>query len=455
MIHFFLAIVMLLLLYSNAILRAEILPLAEAERIAVTNALEIQVTQLELKSMEWGKWNAIANYLPSLSYNGNYLRMDERTVDYANRAFDLMVANLPPGIPVPENPNPLYENSFSHEFSLNQPISNGGAEIFAIEIAKHAKRAAELEQEATRHDVIYNTRKAYFDAISSAERTKLEQRYLLWAEQNLSKSQTRYDSGTVPITDLLQWEAEVVQKESDLLQAKATERFLLLTLFQTMGVPPEEVDTTKVLQQLETFEDWYKRERIPLDGSIDYSIDNNPRYQSIREYTKVVKGNKKLALSRFLPKLNAFYTYSWPAWNKLKPWEERRGWTAGISLSVPLFSGLRNSTSYQQAKYDYKKTVTEEEQIKRQLELNLERIELFQRASVEGVKAALKQRELMDKQLTIMQKRYEGGLINQSQLLEVALAAHQTRIVYILKLFECLLLEAEYLKNKGELEVAQ
>ena len=61
----------------------------------------------------------------------------------------------------------------------------------------------------------------------------------------------------------------------------------------------------------------------------------------------------------------------------------------------------------------------------------------------------------MDRQLDIMQKRYDGGLVNQSQLLEVSLGAKLTRIGYIQKLIECLLYEAEYYKNVGKLEVTQ
>ena len=90
-----------------------------------------------------------------------------------------------------------------------------------------------------------------------------------------------------------------------------------------------------------------------------------------------------------------------------------------------------------------------------QFKVNLERIKLFYKASYEAVTAAKKQQELMEKQLDIMQKRYDGGLVNQSQLLEVSLGEKMARIGYIHKLFECLLYEAEYLKNVGKLEVTQ
>ena len=42
-------------------------------------------------------------------------------------------------------------------------------------------------------------------------------------------------------------------------------------------------------------------------------------------------------------------------------------------------------------------------------------------AAYQKVEAARKQSELMEKQTAIMQQRYDGGLVNQSILLEVAL----------------------------------
>ena len=101
------------------------------------------------------------------------------------------------------------------------------------------------------------------------------------------------------------------------------------------------------------------------------------------------------------------------------------------------------------------KAEVELQQVQNQFTVNERRIRLFHQAAYESVGAAQKQQELMEKNLDIMQKRYEGGMINQSQLLEVSLGARMARIGYIQKLFECLLLEAEYMKTIGTLEVTE
>ena len=61
----------------------------------------------------------------------------------------------------------------------------------------------------------------------------------------------------------------------------------------------------------------------------------------------------------------------------------------------------------------------------------------------------------MERNVKAMQQRYDGGLVNQTQLMEVALGEEQARLGYLDKLFSCLLLEAEYYKTTGQLAVAK
>lgn len=425
------------------------LTLGQAERQAVENAYEVQSQKMEEQSTEWDKRNKYASYMPSVNYSLNYMKMDGNTVERANSSFDMFIPESLRGFI--ENPNKMYENSFSHEISVTQPITNGGMEVFAIGIARNTKKSVELQTQSTRQDAIYSVRKAYFDAIGAREFSGVARRSLEWVRKNMESVRARHEAGTVPPTDLLQWEAEVIQKESDLKQAEAAEKLAVLTLYQYMGIAANEADVAVQLESFDRFEQWFQNGAAGMDGSIESSLE----LQALRSYTKIAKGFKNVAASGFLPRVNAFYTYSWTAWDKLEPYDERKGWTAGVVLNVPLFSGLRNTSSFKKADYDYKKAAVDEKKTENLLAMNLERVRLFYTSSYEGAKAAKKKNELMTKQLSIMQKRYDGGLVNQSQLLEISLAADLARISYIQKLFECLLLESEYKKTVGKLEVIQ
>jgi outer membrane protein TolC len=343
----------------------------------------------------------------------------------------------------------MFKNSFSHEISVNQPISNGGVEIIAIKIARETKKAVEFQLQAIRQEAVFNTRTAYFEGLKAVETAAIAEKSLTFAQRNLARAKTRHQTGDVPITDVLQWEAEVTKRQSDLTQAEAHAKFMMLNLYQNMGVPLEDTDLSVQLDPVSIYEQWYDKGL----AATQEDITNNPRLLSLKFFTQASRGYEKAALTRFFPKLNAFYKYSWPGWDKVQPWQERRGWTAGATLTIPIFSGFKNSTHYRKTKYEYKKNEVEEKKVENQLKINLERIKLFYRAAFKAVAGARKQLELMEKQLAIMQKRYDGGLVNQLQLLETALGADQAKINYLQKLFECLLLESEYKKEIGKLEI--
>ncbi len=449
------------LLLGMHILHAKVLTLSEAENIAISTGFEARRKYYEEQVKEWEKREVLSGYLPKIDYNINFTRFDDSTVQNANIAFD-MLENSPMLQGVDFKSSKMYKNSLTNEISLSQPLYNGGIEISAIKIAYIMKKAFKLQQEESRQGDIFNTRKAYFDALAAIERTKVVKQSLGWTKQNLHNANTKYAAGSIPKTDLLQWEAEVLQKESEVLEAKAFEEFLIMSLLQAIGIPPAENSSLLSLQEFDLFENWYKKGLIDTDDS----IASNYQLQSIKLYTQVAEVNKRIAIGAFLPKLNAFCTYSrdngWEHFNLEKMFDKSdyiiqkpKNVTAGLTLTVPLFHGFKNSIGYKKSNYEYLKIMTEEKKVESQLRVNLKRIALFYKASYQGAKAAKKQQELMERQLDIMQKRYNGGLVNQSQLLEVSLGASQTRINYIQKLFECLLYEAEYLKTIGKLEVTQ
>jgi len=448
---------------------AELLTLSQAEHAAITTGFEARSQHYYERAKEWEKWNAVANYLPSIDYNLTYLHIDQESVNAAEAtaqamqqmaealaALDTANASGPTTRSEAEqaqDPFAVYGDSWKHEFTLNQPITNGGVEIVAIGIARHTKRAIEYEQDAARQRAIYDTRKAYFDALTAQQFTAVAEQALDWTRRNLGKARVRNELGSAPVTDVLQWEADLAAREGDLLQARAAQRTALLILHQTMGVTIDNADTAVELAPLEIYEAWYNKGPTSVAGT----VEQNPTLLAVREYAQVAKGATRVSVTRMLPKINAFLNYGWPAWEKFalpEPADESRTYSLGVVASVPLFSGFRNATNYRKTKYEQMQALVDEQKLANQLAVNLDRIASFYRASYQKVAAARGQRDLMRRQLEIMQQRYDSGLVNQSQLLEVELGARQAHLGYISALLDCLLLEAEYRMNVGNLEVA-
>jgi len=442
----------LALLFLSSV-RAGLLTLSEAEHAASTTGFAVRSAHFARRTADWAFWNAAGGYLPTARFASTYLRMDKQTVEGANFLTDQFSSFGPPLTDQQQARSGfgIYEESWKHEFSFSQPISNGGAEVFGIAVARHSRAAADYQAEATRQQAIFDTRKAYLEALAARERTALAVQTLAWATRNLAGSRTRNQTGAVPATDVLQWEAEVASKEGAVLQAGAYERFALLSLYQVMGVPVARADTSAQLQPFEQFELWYRQG----PAQIETALDSSPVLQSVQEYTTVARIGKRMAAGQFAPGLNAFASYGWPTWDEFVPPPNTEGWTVGVSATVPLFNGTRTLTGYRKAVNEYRQAVVDEQNTANQLAVNLERILSFYRASFGVTDAARRQHEVMARQLEIMEQRYETGLVNQSQLLEADLRARSARLGYVQALLDCIMLETEYRMATGTLETHQ
>lgn len=410
---------------------SNILTLSEAEEKTLTVSYDIRSMYFERKSKEWLKFGASTQYLPKVNYSGNFTRSKLN-------------------VTTPFGTQPMYLTSFNNTLSINQPISNGGAEIIALRIAKHSEKAAILQQDFNKQEILFATRKAYYDAVSALEFHKTALFDLSWSKNNLIKAQTRYDAGHIPETELLQWKAEVSQKESNLVEAKALADFTKMNLLQSIGDP--DIHKRISLEEFTTFEKKYNEGLKILNDS----AASNPLIQSLEELKKVSHEYKNIEITGYIPKVNGFFSLSKDIPRRNKEFKQDDvTWNIGLQLNLPIFDGMQSFSNIKKAKAEYQKQVIETQKQKSAIQLNLDRIKLFYKASYENVKAASEQVKLMEKQLSLMEERYDGGLVNQSQLLEVALRTNQSKLGYIQKLFTFLLYEAEYLKNAGTLEVTK
>lgn len=426
---------MLLLLFSLG--SAELLTLKEAESKAMENGFDIRIDSADDVAREWQKKNVVAGYLPSLSYDATLMKMDDSTAYLQGGDF---------------SPNAVIKpNSLNHEFKLTQPITNGGAEVVAIKLAKHTKRAQELGYGANRADLILQVRKRYFELLKAKEQVKIAERDLTWANQNLENAQIRFESGVLPETDLLRWQRSVIEKRAVLLQSKALDEYQQAELKVAMGMNPNSSDVIET-SDFQVFENLYLQ--FQLDSGV---VDSNLRLQSLDGFREISHDQRKLALTSAMPKLNGFGSWGknqrWSSGNDLQSGYNK--WSVGVGLSVPIFSGFRNSTSYMEKKYDAIKADINYEKSRNAMAANLIRIEKFMEAARIGAESANEQFKLNVKNFEIMNDRYTLGQINQIDLLEMNQALAGSRLEYITKTLETLYFYSEYQNAIGKLEVIQ
>ncbi len=427
----------IIVLLLTSLLSAEQLSLKEAELRAMSNGFDIRIDSIDDISRSWQKKNVIAGYLPKIDYSANLMRLDDSTAYYSG------ISMVGPTVPRP--------NILNHEFTLSQPITNGGAEIVAINLAKNTKRAQELGYDANRADLILLVRQRYFELIKANAQIDIAKRDLKWAEKNLVNAEVRFESGVLSEIDLLRWKRSVIDKRAFLMQSKALDEYHQADLKVAMGIDPLSQPSIET-ESFTVFEEYYQN--FELDSGL---IDSNLRLQSLDGYREISHDQRKLALTSTLPKVNGF-----GSWGKDQKWGDDADvitsyakWRIGIGLNVPLFSGFRNSTAYLEKKHDAIKADIDYEKSRHMMSANLIRISKFIEAAKIGAESAHEQLELNEKAFGIMNDRYELGQVNQIDLLEMNQALAGSRLEYITRTLDALYLYSEYQNAIGKLEVIQ
>lgn len=440
-----------------------LLTLQEVQRIAVRNAFEIRISKQAQSSSNWQFWNTFGGYLPDIRYSSQYLRHAENYFTSTTEFFPS--ASIPgsfggralakvlqqPIDTVPRFQREFPRNMFTHEFSVKQAIINSSAFV-GIKIGSAARDVQRYQSHASRQEVIYTVREQYYNAVSAKGRLEAALLSLDFSTESLASARIREESGVAPVTDVLRWEAEIAENRATVSQAESAVELSKLNLLSSMGF---DVDTVNVSQiELQPFED-FANECATMITASDTSVDieQNPSWKAVQVLTKIAKSQKTLALTNYIPVLSGFYSYQWQAFNELFP-ANGGTWLLGLSLTVPIFPSFKTTSGYFRQKAETEQQIIEREQSRNNFVVSARSALLEYSSSVERLDASALRRDLMEKTLSIMDMRYRAGVVNQTELLQVAVETEQARVAYIQAVLDCLLAKARFKLSTGILEIS-
>ncbi len=452
-------VTILTILFFAFSLHAISLSLEEAEQIAISNNLELKKEDLSKKAVLWEKWDAIAQYLPSLSINTTHLRLDDDTFRRAN-AFtniggDGSVPAMPPdlyvdyymdttslapaGRTVLENPyvalgnmfanipmDPTYQNSWETKLQVNQKITNGLKELVAIfQMAPSKVGLIYGTYNLTKEQIILQTRKAYYNLIKLKESVLMFNSIVESSEKAYSKTKTQFNAGQLSEDILLTQEAQLLSDKAELMNMQ---NLYNVTKEMFQDIIGKKIDSEITTDPLSKFEAKFS-ENILEDGS----IENNSELLIAKSAYGMANAGKNIVLTNSLPNINMAFTRSWLADTTISPMDSRPNNTFAILFNWNL--GVSNFTSSKKSIYDAKKAELDvkikERDLKTRLKIKKESLSYKK----DKAQAMLKASNAQSRSFSIMQKRYEAGLINNIDLINLSLLYKQKKIAYLEALF--------------------
>ena len=224
--------------------------------------------------------------------------------------------------------------------SLSQNIWTAGRTARGIDAAEANVRAGRENLRDIEQQVMASVVQAYADVVRDMEILRIRQENLAVLRRQLDESNARFEVGEITRTDVAQSEARLAQSDADLANAQAQLSVSRAAYAAVVGQAPANMAALPVLPGLPT----------DFDAALDVALVENPGVLAATYALQAAEANVAAARAEYRPSARLSASYGGTS-NDLSGLDltDRTSFTAGATVSVPLFTGGLNRSRVAQA----------------------------------------------------------------------------------------------------------
>lgn len=384
---------------------------------ALKNDPQYKISEANLRATEQGVRINRSGLLPQVSASAIKGRSD---YDYSGQGLDGS----------PSDPFNNAVDSTTYRVQLNQSLFDWSLWV-ALEQAEMRVRVAELNHAANLQNLMTRTAQAYFQTLSRKEvleATSSEKRAL---QKQLDLTREQFESGLSTATDFLDAQANFDQAQVSELVAENEYNNAKETLREITGQYYAELeatgnDITLTPPTPANIDDWMRAAR-------EANLSLKAKQFEVRVAREEVKRNR----SGHYPTANFNVTYSdqetdtdrfFPVQNiEQNTLNMQDGYQAGITVTIPLFSGFRTSAQTEQARQNYLRTTHELDQSDRLVQKNARTAYTNLQTAIKSFEANKRAYESSLSSLESTQEGYQAGTRNIVDVLIATRGAYSSQ----------------------------
>lgn len=225
--------------------------------------------------------------------------------------------------------------------SVSQNVWTAGRTSRAIDQARASVLAGRENLREIEQSVMLSVIQAYVNVTRDMEILRIRQENLTVLQRQLEETSARFEVGEITRTDVAQAEASQAQSEADLANAQAQLSTSRAAYAAVVGQSPADLEAAPVLPEVPS----------DFDVAIETALQRNPAVLAATYQLQSAEAAVAAARSEYLPSVRATASYggSTNDLGDLGELADRRSFTAGATLSVPLFTGGLNRSRVAQA----------------------------------------------------------------------------------------------------------
>ena len=306
------------------------LSLAQAEQFAVEHNRTLANASIDIQKAQANKWKAIASMLPQV----------KGTVDYSNYfGYRMSIGGMEIAMP------PYATMGVTSSIALN------GQMVVSVGMAEISRKMADINLKKSERDIRNQVKQLYFSALVTESSLDLLRENLKSMQKLYEVSQNSVDVGVAEQTSADQLKVQVASMEAAI---NSTER--ALEMVYSMMRLQLTLDETTDIQLTQSIDDLLDFTSIEALMSELFDIEKNYDYQLLKQSTDLARKQVALAGWANSPTLSVFHQYSSKHYfsdemtmNMTPPN------MMGVSLSIPIFTSLANTSARKDAKLAYQK----------------------------------------------------------------------------------------------------
>jgi len=392
--------------------------LEECVNYALENNITVQKGNNTLLINEQDIAASKGNHLPSLSAN-------------ANQGLGLGNQEIFEGQFVDRT-----SHSTNIGINVNQNIFNGFRTTNLYKQSKLNLERNQMELKRIEDEISLNVVNAYLNVLFNKENLETAQAQIAFSQKQLDQVKELVQAGVQPEANVYDVQATFSSDEQNLTVAENNFNLSILTLAQLLQLPYEGFDV-KIIDVDSPSAALLYNDIKPI---LDYAYNNRYEIKAAEIDIQRAELNTEITKSGYLPSLtfgygfgsNVFYSnLSNDEATFLNQLSDNKAHSFNLSLGVPIFSRFQNQTSVAKSKIQEQNSKLDLEQVKINVESNIQRAFTDAKASFKAYEAAKKSVEAQLLAFQNSQERYNIGAMNSFDLEQsrIQLINAQSRLI--------------------------
>ncbi len=396
--------------------QAPTVTLDDAIRLSLQHSPTVIQARGQVSNAAAGKLEAIGNWLPSVSASSGY-----STQPGSERFDDVTQTFVTPAT-----------SSYSGRLNASIQLFSGFRRLAENRAATADRASADAALVDQEFQVILQTKQSFFNALAANELVQVAERSIQRAEEQQRISKDKLAAGTAIRSDTLRGRVEIGNARLQKLNAETQRATAEANLGRLVGAngPIRPAADSTLFQPFTPDTAQLRMEAVAQSPSV---IEADAA-------ARAAEASVSVARAQYFPTVSASYSRSTSgsALNSL-----RGSWSAGVSLSWPLFNGFSREASVTRSESSRESARASAEDSRREVNALLTQYLAALAAAEQSLEIAQSSLAAADEELRVVQERYRLGMATIIDVLASQISLEQAEVDIVRSRLDYLVAKAQ------------